>query len=94
MTWHTLTFMGFSRGEIIGVGALGAGLSLAAWLSGTLLGLLLGWLLVAVINAILWLDLGLAFAVWQCLLFGWGLILVGLACGLMAALRVSKRLEI
>lgn len=95
MTWRTLTFMGFSRREIIGIGALeGAGLSLAAWLSGTLLGLLLGWLLLAVINVqsfgwtLVW-----HLPLWHWLLFGWGLIFVGLACGYLAALRVSKRLE-
>lgn len=92
MTWRTLTFMGFSRREIIGVGALeGAGLSLAGWLSGTLLGLLLGWLLVAVINVqsfgwtLIW-----HVPVWQFLFFGLALIFVGLFCGFLAALRVSK----
>ena len=96
MTWGTLIFMGFSRREIIGVGALeGAGLSLAAWFSGTLLGLLLGWLLVAVINVqsfgwtLVW-----HLPIWQFLFFGCGLIFVGLNCGLAAALRVSKRLKI
>ena len=49
MTWRTLIFMGFSRREIIGSGLW---VRVYHWLrtSGTLLGLLLGWLLVAVIN--------------------------------------------
>ena len=96
MTWRTLAFIGFSRREIIWVGALeGAGLSLVAWLSGTILGLLLGWLLLACINVqsfgwtLIW-----HLPAWQLLLFGLGLILMGLACGLVAALRVSKRLEV
>ena len=96
MTWRSLSLMGFSRREIIAVGALeGAGLSLTAWLSGTILGLLLGWLLLAVINVqsfgwtLVWYLPGKQF-----LLFGLGLIFVGFACGLVAAVRVSKRLEI
>lgn len=96
MTWRTLAFIGFSRREIIWVGSLeGAGLSLVAWLSGTILGLLLGWLLLACINVqsfgwtLIW-----HLPAWQLLLFGLGLILMGLACGLVAALRVSKRLEV
>jgi putative ABC transport system permease protein len=41
VTWRTLAFIGFSRREIIWVGALeGAGLSLVAWLSGTTFGAL------------------------------------------------------
>lgn len=95
VTWRTLAFIGFSRREIIWVGALeGAGLSLVAWLSGTILGLLLGWLLLAVINVqsfgwtLLW-----HLPIWQIWLFGFGLIVVGLACGFWAALRVSKRLQ-
>ena len=95
VTWRTLAFIGFSRREIICVGALeGAGLSLVAWLSGTILGLLLGWLLLAVINVqsfgwtLLW-----HLPIWQIWLFGFGLIVVGLACGFWAALRVSKRLQ-
>ena len=36
MTWGTLIFMGFSRREIIGVGALRVRVYLTAWFSGTL----------------------------------------------------------
>lgn len=49
--WATLDCLGFSRRRLIAAAGLeGAGIALAAWGSGTFLGVALGWLLVAVIN--------------------------------------------
>jgi putative ABC transport system permease protein len=50
-SWATLDCLGFSRRRLIGAAGLeGAGIALAAWVSGTGLGVALGWLLIAVIN--------------------------------------------
>ena len=50
-TWATLDCLGFSQRRLIGSAGLeGAGIAFAAWLSGILLGIALGWLLIAVIN--------------------------------------------
>ena len=49
--WATLDCLGFSRRRLIGAAGLeGAGIALAAWVSGIFLGVALGWLLIAVIN--------------------------------------------
>jgi putative ABC transport system permease protein len=50
-SWATLDCLGFTRRRLIcAAGLEGAGIALAAWISGTLLGVALGWLLIAVIN--------------------------------------------
>lgn len=50
-TWATLDSLGFSQRRLIGSAGLeGAGIAFAAWFSGILLGIALGWLLIAVIN--------------------------------------------
>ena len=85
-SWATLDYLGFSRRRLIyAAGVEGAGIALAAWVTGTLLGIALGWLLIAVINVqsfgwtLQW-DLP-----WQQLgLFGLLLIGGGYICGLCA----------
>ena len=50
-TWATLDCLGFTRRRLIQAAGLeGAGIALAAWVCGTLLGVVLGWVLIAVIN--------------------------------------------
>lgn len=50
-SWATLDCLGFTRRRLIAAAGLeGAGIALAAWVTGTLLGVALGWLLIAVIN--------------------------------------------
>lgn len=50
-TWATLRRIGFpARSFAFTAGVEGAGIALAAWLSGTFVGLCLGWLLIYVIN--------------------------------------------
>ena len=50
-TWLTLRHLGFSNRQfLLSAGIEGAGIGLAAWVSGSLIGLVLGWLLVKVIN--------------------------------------------
>ncbi|MGF1531480.1 MAG: FtsX-like permease family protein [Puniceicoccaceae bacterium] len=50
-TWETLRKLGTSEGGMLALAAWeGAGIGLVGWMGGTVLGLLLGWLLVAVIN--------------------------------------------
>ena len=50
-TWQTLRQLGFpSSGFVWTAGLEGAGIALGAWISGTLVGLALGWLLIHIIN--------------------------------------------
>jgi putative ABC transport system permease protein len=50
-TWRTLRHLGFSKSSFVWTAGLeGAGIALSAWISGTLVGLALGWLLIYVIN--------------------------------------------
>jgi putative ABC transport system permease protein len=50
-TWITLRHLGFSNRQFLfSAGIEGAGIGLAAWISGSMIGLVLGWLLVKVIN--------------------------------------------
>ena len=85
-TWETLDRLGFSqRRLVIAAGIEGAGISLAAWLAGTVLGLLIGWLLIDVINVqsfgwtLLW-----RVPVGHLLVLGVSLTVVGFACGAAA----------
>ncbi len=85
-SWQTLGYLGFPRKQLVlAAGIEGAGIALAAWLSGTLLGLVLGWLLIAVVNvqSFGWTLL------WQIpfpalLTFGAALTLVGFVCGVVS----------
>lgn len=95
-TWQTLSHLGFPSSSFARMAGLeSAGIVLSAWLSGTVVGLALGWLLIYVINVqsfgwtLLWkLPLG------SILLFGIGLMVCGYLCGLLAAkwfnIRQSK----
>ncbi|MFP4156512.1 MAG: FtsX-like permease family protein [Opitutales bacterium] len=84
-TWLTLDHLGFSRSNFVWTAGLeGAGIALSAWVSGTLVGLALGWLLIYVINVqsfgwtLVWeLPIG------SMLGFGALLVLSGLLCGLV-----------
>jgi putative ABC transport system permease protein len=83
-TWRTLDHLGFSRGRLLlAAGLEGAGIGLAAWVAGTLIGLALGWVLIAVINVqsfgwtLLWQVPVAGF-----LKFGLGLVVAGYLCGL------------
>jgi putative ABC transport system permease protein len=86
-TWATLRRLGFStRQFILSAGIEGAGIGLAACLSGTITGLAMGWLLIHVINVqsfgwtLLWHIPILPF-----LQFGALLVLVGFLSGCLAA---------
>lgn len=85
-SWQTLGYLGFPRRALVlTAGIEGAGIALAAWLSGTILGLVLGWLLIAVINVqsfgwtLLW-----QVPVGAFLAFGSVLTLVGFLCGVVS----------
>lgn len=85
-SWQTLGYLGFpKRSLVLTAGIEGAGIAAAAWVSGTILGLVLGWLLIAVINVQ---SFGWSL-IWQVpigsmLGFGAVLIAAGFACGLTA----------
>ena len=83
-TWRTLRHLGFSaRGFVWTAGLEGAGIALSAWISGTLVGLALGWLLIHVINVqsfgwtLVW-ELPLV----SMLIFGLAMVMSGLIGGL------------
>jgi putative ABC transport system permease protein len=82
-TWETLDHLGYSlKRLVLTAGIEGAGIALSAWICGTLMGLALGWLLIAVINvqSFGWtLQWQLPFATF----LGFGLVLVvaGFLCG-------------
>jgi putative ABC transport system permease protein len=85
-TWETLDRLGFSRRRLVlAAGIEGAGISLAAWLAGTALGLLIGWLLIDVINVqsfgwtLLW-----QVPIGHLVVLGVSLTIVGFACGAAA----------
>ena len=90
-TWRTLHQLGFSRANFIWTAGIeGAGIALSAWVSGTLVGLALGWLLIYVINVqsfgwtLVWeLPIG------SMLGFGVLIVLSGLLCGLATGARLS-----
>jgi putative ABC transport system permease protein len=92
-TWQTLKHLGFSTSRfILAAGFEGAGIGLAAWVSGAMAGLAMGWLLIFVINVqsfgwtLLWtVPLG------SFLLFGLLLILVGFVSGICSAIYWNLR---
>lgn len=82
-TWSVLKHLGFSKLQLILIAGLeGGGISLAAWLCGTLLGMSVGVLLIYFINVqsfswtLLWSS-----QIPQILLFGGVLVLFGFLCG-------------
>ncbi len=89
-TWRTLRHLGFSnRHFVLTAGLEGAGIALSAWVSGTLVGLALGWLLIYVINVqsfgwtLVW-ELPVA----SMLGFGGLIVLSGWLCGLATGVRL------
>jgi len=92
-TWQTLYHLGFSRANFVWTAGLeGAGIALSAWVSGTLVGLALGWLLIYVINVqsfgwtLVW-ELPVA----SMLGFGVLIVLSGWLCGLATGARLGPR---
>ena len=86
-TWQTLKHLGFSTSQfILSAGLEGGGIGLAAWVSGVIAGLAMGWLLIFVINVqsfgwtLLW-----TIPYGNILLFGILLIMVGFASGVCSA---------
>ena len=86
-TWMTLRHLGFStRSFLMAAGLEGAGIGLAAWVSGSLTGLAMGWLLIYVINVqsfgwtLLW-----RLPIWETLALGLALVLVGYLSGVLSA---------
>lgn len=82
-TWKTLSHLGFRSGSFsLMAGLESASIVLSSWLSGTVVGLALGWLLIYVINVqsfgwtLLW-DL----PVGAILFFGFCLVVCGFLCG-------------
>ena len=86
-TWLTLRHLGFStRSFLMAAGLEGAGIGLAAWVSGSLTGLALGWLLIYVINVqsfgwtLLW-----KLPIMETFVLGIALVLVGYLSGVLSA---------
>jgi putative ABC transport system permease protein len=85
-SWRTLGYLGFpKRSLVLTAGIEGAGIAAAAWVVGTVLGLVLGWLLIAVINVQ---SFGWSL-IWQVPLgsiLGFGVVLIaaGFVCGIVA----------
>jgi putative ABC transport system permease protein len=82
-----LKHLGFSTSRfILSAGLEGGGIGLAAWVSGVIAGLAMGWLLIFVINVqsfgwtLLW-----TIPVGEILLFGFLLVLIGFASGVCSA---------
>ena len=86
-TWLTLRHLGFSKNQfLLSAGLEGAGIGLGAWMSGSLVGLALGWILIFVINVQ---SFGWTLQ-WQVpladfLIFGTLLVITGFLSGLLAA---------
>ena len=94
-TMETLSHLGFrSHSFMLMAGLESASISLSSWLSGTVVGLVLGWLLIYVINVqsfgwtLLW-DV----PVGAILLFGLGLVVCGYLCGLLTG-KLNLRFKI
>ena len=92
-TWETLSHLGFrARSVTLVAGLESASIALSSWLSGTVVGLALGWLLIYVINVqsfgwtLLW-DIPIT----SMLLFGLGLIVCGYVCGLLTGKLFERR---
>ena len=92
-TWNTLSHLGFrSRSFALMAGLESASIALSSWMSGTVVGLALGWLLIYVINVqsfgwtLLW---NLPFL--EILLFGLGLVTCGYLCGLLTGKLFERR---
>lgn len=86
-TWLTLRHLGFStRSFLMAAGLEGAGIGLAAWVSGSLTGLAMGWLLIYVINVqsfgwtLLW-----KLPIMETFVLGFALVLVGYLSGVLSA---------
>ena len=86
-TWLTLRHLGFStRSFLMAAGLEGAGIGLAAWVSGSLTGLAMGWLLIYVINVqsfgwtLLW-----KLPIMETFVLGIALVLVGYLSGVLSA---------
>ena len=86
-TWLTLRHLGFStRSFLMAAGLEGAGIGLAAWVSGSLTGLAMGWLLIYVINVqsfgwtLLW-----KLPIMEIFVLGFALVLVGYLSGVLSA---------
>lgn len=87
-TWQTLRYLGMPRrARWLAAGLEGAGIAFAAWVVGTLLGMVLGWLLIHVINvqSFGW-TLVHEWRLANLLLLGLLLTLAGFAGGKLAAL--------
>ena len=93
-TWFTLGYLGFSRKQfLLTAGLEGAAIGMGAWISGSLVGVALGWLLINVINVqsfgwtlqwhLPWTDF---------LIFGLLLFVIGFLSGVLsAALWIRKQ---
>jgi len=92
-TWLTLRHLGFTKNQfLLSAGLEGAGIGLGAWISGSLVGLALGWLLIFVINVQ---SFGWTLR-WQVpmtdfLTFGSLLVITGFLSGLLAATYWSHK---
>jgi putative ABC transport system permease protein len=92
-TWETLSHLGFrSRSFMLMAGLESASIALSSWLSGTVVGLALGWLMINVINVqsfgwtLLW-DLPFL----EILSFGLALVVCGYLCGLLTGKLFERR---
>jgi putative ABC transport system permease protein len=86
-TWLTLRHLGFSRNQfLLSAGLEGAGIGLGAWLSGSIVGIALGWLLIFVINvqSFGW-TLQWELPIVDFIIFGSLLVLTGFLSGVIAA---------
>jgi putative ABC transport system permease protein len=86
-TWVTLSHLGLSRNQLLLIAGIeGCGISLAAWICGSLLGMAIGGLLIYVINVqsfgwtLLW-----SMQIPQMLSFGGVLLMFGFLCGCASA---------
>lgn len=86
-TWLTLRHLGFSRNQfLLSAGLEGAGIGLGAWVSGSIVGIALGWLLIFVINvqSFGW-TLQWQLPIVDFIIFGSLLVLTGFLSGVIAA---------
>jgi putative ABC transport system permease protein len=86
LTWKTLDYLGFTRRRLVlAAGLEGAGIAFAAWISGTGIGLILGWILITKINvqSFGW-TLQWHLPVFTFLTLGCFLVLAGGLCGIFS----------